>query len=513
MARRFLTPIDMVKNELRNARVQNLANAPSNPVEGQIYFDTTTRAFRFYDGVEWVDVVSQEGLISQVNVENPITSTGGSSPTIGIHDASPTQDGAMSALDKSKLDGVADGATANDTDAALRDRSTHTGTQDINTVSGLQLELDGKSDTGHGHAIADTDGLQLALDGKSDTGHGHAVGDVTGLQLELDGKSDTGHGHAVSDVTGLQAELDAKAAAVHGHAISDTTGLQGELDSKQSTSEKGAAGGYAPLGADNLVPDIHLPPIDSNAATLEGQTGDYYLARGNHTGTQGMGTIDGLSGALNAKADQADVGAPGGIASLDGSGFIPAGQIPSLAITETFVVGSEAAMLGLDAQTGDVAIRTDIDTTFILEANDPSVLANWVQILTPDAGVQSVSGGTGIDSSGGVNPSISITAGGVGTTELADDGVTEDKLEPAVRDKINAPQGALKHAESIGDGTSTVFTVTHNMGTRDVQVQVFQTATPYAQVETDVELTTANEATIRFAVAPSSGAYRVVVVG
>ena len=71
----------------------------------------------------------------------------------------------------------------------------------------------------------------------------------------------------------------------------------------------------------------------------------------------------------------------------------------------------------------------------------------------------------------------------------------------------------LKFSVDVGDGSATQYTVTHNLGTRDVHVAVFRNSGAFDEVGCDVEHTTTNTITLRFASAPASNAYRCVVVG
>lgn len=61
MARKFLTHIDLAKNEIQNAVVANLASAPSSPSEGQIYYDTTLHQFGVRNNSAWVYLPSTAG--------------------------------------------------------------------------------------------------------------------------------------------------------------------------------------------------------------------------------------------------------------------------------------------------------------------------------------------------------------------------------------------------------------------------------------------------------------------
>lgn len=66
------------------------------------------------------------------------------------------------------------------------------------------------------------------------------------------------------------------------------------------------------------------------------------------------------------------------------TGKLPTQYLPALAINDTFVVNSQAAMLSLNAQRGDIAIRTDIPgpAMFILSGDDPAFLPNWIPLTT-----------------------------------------------------------------------------------------------------------------------------------
>lgn len=121
--------------------------------------------------------------------------------------------------------------------------------------------------------------------------------------------------------------------------------------------------------------------------------------------------VDGLPAALSSKISASEKAAANGVATLGGDGKIPSAQLPPVAITETFVVNSQAAMLALDAQEGDVAVRTDLSKSYILQSEPASELENWQELLTPSDVVISVNGQTG---------AVSLTYTDVGAQQASD---------------------------------------------------------------------------------------------
>lgn len=251
-------------------------------------------------------------------------------------------------------------------------------------------------------------------------------------------------------------------------------------------------------------------------------------------------------------------GVASGYAPLDAAGLVPTAHIPPLAISEVFVVATEAAMLALNAQVGDVAIRTDVNKTFILSASPASTLANWKEVMATGQ-VVSVNGKTGVVTItlaelGGVATSRQVIAGN-GLTGGGD--LTVDRTLNVVGDAnlsvtadaiavLSAPKwttartlsltgdvtgsvaldgsanasiattlvtsGVKRFAGNIGNGTLTTIPVAHNLGTRDLHVAVYN-ATTFAVVQCGIVMTDTNTVNLTFAVAPAANAYRVVIIG
>lgn len=116
-------------------------------------------------------------------------------------------------------------------------------------------------------------------------------------------------------------------------------------------------------------------------------------------------TVDGSASGLDADLldgseastfqARSEKGQANGYVPLDSGLLIPQHYLPAVAIASRFIVNSEAAQIGLTAQEGDVAIRTDLSRSYIHNGGTADTMADWSELLTPTDQVQSVDGRTG----------------------------------------------------------------------------------------------------------------------
>lgn len=139
--------------------------------------------------------------------------------------------------------------------------------------------------------------------------------------------------------------------------------------------------------------DAHEARVDNPHSVTKTQVG---LGNVDNTSDANKPVSTAQQTALNLKIDLTQKGAINGVATLDASGLIPSAQIPPIAITDTFVVASQAAQVALTAEVGDVAVRTDLNKSYILRVSPASSFANWQELLTPTDTVLSVNGQTGV---------------------------------------------------------------------------------------------------------------------
>lgn len=141
--------------------------------------------------------------------------------------------------------------------------------------------------------------------------------------------------------------------------------------------------------------------------------------------------------------------ASGDVPLLGENGKLDSGVLPALAISETFEVANQAAMLALTAQRGDIAIRTDQSKSYILSIEPAGTLANWKELLTPTSPVQSVAGKTGTVTlvKGDVGLGV-VENYGIATQAEAEAGIVATKYMTPERTK----QAIIAQVAGLGNG-------------------------------------------------------------
>lgn len=114
-----------------------------------------------------------------------------------------------------------------------------------------------------------------------------------------------------------------------------------------------------------------------------------------------------------------------------------------------------------------------------------------------------------------IAPPASETTSGIAeiATQAETDAGTDDIRFVTPLKMKNYGGRVKKYATSIGDGAATSYTITHNLGTKDVSVSTFYNAGTFDEVFCDIQHTTINTLTLLFNVAPTTNQIRVVCTG
>ena len=278
--------------------------------------------------------------------------------------------------------------------------------------------------------------------------------------------------------------------------IADATIVNADVSATAAIAKTKLDLGGTITSADLVDGTIVNADINASAAIALSKLATDPLARANHTGTQTASTVSDFDTAVRtSRLDQmaaptgsvslnsqkitnlatptssgdavslgyinGQLGVANGIAPLDGTGKVPTDHLPALAISETSVVNSQSAMLALTAQIGDIAVRTDVNKSFILTATPASTLGNWQELLTPTDAVLSVDGTTGAVSLSGtyINRTTGQLLGNLDANnfKVTGLGTPTSSADAATKSYVDAVAGSATAAAASAAAAATTY--------------------------------------------------------
>jgi hypothetical protein len=538
MARKYLTSIDLVKNELQNARIQNLATDPSSPVTGQVYYNTAANEIRVYNGTIF-EAVGLNGVTADAAELNIL-------------------DGALlTTTELNYVDGVTSGIQGQlDLKAPLAN-PTFTGTVTLDT--GVNIVFEGTT----------PDAFETTL----------TAGDPTADRtITLPNATTTLVGR---DTTDTLTNKTITSPLVSGLALTDSSIVfEGSVDDANETTLTVTnptvdrtitlpdLSGTVILTT-NKVTDLTAP---TSSFSMNSQTITSLATPVNATDAANKQYVDDVAQGLNIHAASWAAtttaltatyanGTAGVGATLTNSGaqaaFVVDGVTPTVGQRILVKNQATAAQNGIYTvtNTGSVSTNwvltraTDFDSAVEIAGGDftfvdtGTTLANtgWVngtEVTTvgtdPVDFVQFSGAGTYTASNGvlltGTNftfaPSttggLQTAAGGASIKLATNSGAATDANGFAIGAgngitvgtntiSVDATVVARKFSQTLST-SATSYTITHNLGTLDVHVQVY-TVADGSEVIVDNLRATTNTVTLAFNTAPTANAYRVVVIG
>ena len=191
--------------------------------------------------------------------------------------------------------------------------------------------------------------------------------------------------------------------------------------------------------------------------------------------------------------------------------------------SETFAIGTDGILIqnagGVEARLRNADNSDYVDLrvkNLFVEGESTVIQSNIVSI-----------GDSEIELNGDITTSATNSDGGITIKRLKSGDETRADAKLTYNNSTNRWQTTQGDAESqlvtaivankivktIGDGVNTEFVITHNLNTRDLTVGIRMTSSPFEMVMTDVEMTSLNSVTIKFAGVPEENEFTVTIIG
>ena len=473
MSRKFLTNIDLNSNELRNGVIHNLATDPGTGVAGQLYFNTVDNTLKVYNGTTWDAVGSTEFIGDAVSElldagygieltydDNADTLTVANTGVVSLEGTS--NEVVVSASSGSVVLSLPDNIHVDVTGDVTGNADTATTLETSRTISlggslSGSVSFDGSQDV---TITADIVADSVAL-GTDTTGDYVAGASASGAGISVTGSGGEGSTLTIENTGVTSLSGTANQITVSASAGAITIGLPDDVTIDGNLIVDGnltVSGSVTTLNTETLLVEDNLVTLNSNVTGTPAVNAGIEIERGDSTNAELI---------WDESADVWKAGLSGSVTTISLEGHLH--------------VASDV---------------TDFDTAVDAEIDD---------YLTGSDSISIISGS--IDATLAASASYLTKVGGLA--------VDKANLETALVADGFPRKYATGNTSLTSTGGVCTWTVTHNLATKDVTVQVYEVAADYSQVEVDVQHTSTSAVTIKINSAStiSADTYRVVVIG
>lgn len=491
MAQKFVTHLNLNQNELQNGRFQVVASDPNtNNFDGRLIYNSTEKTIKYYDGAASAWKKALFSIASSGSASTAITvSESNGAITLTPNLATTSSHGVMSLQDKTKLDDATADATAGK--LVIRDGS------------------------GNFKSATPTDPAHVATKGYVDSAR-------SGLDVKQSVRAAT---------TGpINLSTDLEAGDVLDTTVTLVAGDRVLVKDQGTASENGIYVVQASGAA------VRATDFDSTEEVTPGAF--TFVEEGSVNGDSGFVVItDGTITVGSSPIEWAQFSGTGQIvagAALEKDGSTLNVLVDGTSIevfSDELRIAEGAAGAGLGWTTGVLNVNVSASGGLEIPADELQIKIDgtYSGLATTADGLRLNSdiAGTGLTFTNGTLSvdAIDLTSasggGVVGALPIANGGTNATTASSARQTLAETPSGGITvgtpvlariASQVIGNNLSSTFQVVHNFNTRNVVVQVFDSAT-WDTVITDVVRTTTDYVTVSFTVAPDNGEYTVVVTG